>query len=271
LVIDNGGYASNKMKVVSRFSINATDPHALCHQNIKELSMQDKTTAVHRSDGFVGRLLQTSVTTLLRSQLEHCRELEVSVSGNNYELFRGRVKNLKISAKGAVYKGIYLTNVQLAASDIKLKLNSSRLLKESFQVRASVQMNEQDLLSSLASPLLAKLIHQISSGRLRISFSEIKLSLKKGALQLQPDSIPKILSFASTPLKITEEDRRTALKLQVEDEGKSLCILPSNTGTPGDSEPAYLRKFWLGPDVSIKTLEVQRSGILLDGHFLVRP
>ncbi|GLJ42198.1 hypothetical protein SUGI_0873670 [Cryptomeria japonica] len=270
LVGDTGRYGSNKMKVVSRVSINPVHPHVLCHQNTKDLLTPVKTTAVHGSECLVGRLLQTTVTTLLKSQLERCRELEVLVSGNNYELFHGRVKKLKISAKGAMYKGIYLTNVQLTAEDIKLKLNSSRLLKEPFRVRASAQINEQDLLSSLSSPLVAKLVAEISSGRLRIDLSDINLSLKKGALQLQPDSLPKILRVASTSYNKTDEDQRTALKLQVEDEG-SLSIFSNNTETASDSEPAYLKKFWLGPDVSIKTLEVQRSGILLDGHFLVRP
>ncbi|XP_057860648.1 uncharacterized protein LOC131069303 isoform X2 [Cryptomeria japonica] len=234
LVGDTGRYGSNKMKVVSRVSINPVHPHVLCHQNTKDLLTPVKTTAVHGSECLVGRLLQTTVTTLLKSQ------------------------------------GIYLTNVQLTAEDIKLKLNSSRLLKEPFRVRASAQINEQDLLSSLSSPLVAKLVAEISSGRLRIDLSDINLSLKKGALQLQPDSLPKILRVASTSYNKTDEDQRTALKLQVEDEG-SLSIFSNNTETASDSEPAYLKKFWLGPDVSIKTLEVQRSGILLDGHFLVRP
>ena len=98
----------------------------LCHQSIEDVANQEKAIVNHSSERFIGKLFQSAVKIFVSSQIEHCSELKVSISRNNYDLFQGRVRSLNISAKGAVYKGIYLTDVQVAASDFKLKLRASR-------------------------------------------------------------------------------------------------------------------------------------------------
>ena len=104
-----------RLKVVSRVSTNS---HMLCHQGIEDVANQEKAIVNHSSERFIGKLFQSAVKIFVRSQIEHCSELKASISGNNYDLFQGRVRSLNISAKGAMYKGIYLTDVQVAASDI---------------------------------------------------------------------------------------------------------------------------------------------------------
>ena len=123
LVADTACCKSNRLKVVSRVSTNS---HVLCHQSTEDVANQEKAIVSHSSECFIGKLFQSAIKTFIRSQIEHCSELKVSISRNNYDLFQGRVRSLNISAKGAVYKGIYLTDVQVAASDIKLKLRASR-------------------------------------------------------------------------------------------------------------------------------------------------
>jgi len=243
----------------------------LCHPD--NVVNQEKTIVSHNSECFIGKLFQSAVKTFIRSQIERCGELKVSISGNNSDLFQGRVRSLKISAKRVVYKGIYLTDVQLAASDIGLKLRASRILQEPSNVRASIRVDEEDLSSSLASPLLGKILQKLLSERFHIARNapDMNLSFKDGALQLQKKSMLKNVRFACASLYNTKGDQKTALRLQVEDDGKSLCILCTNTGIAGIDEHAFVRKFSLGPDICIKKLEIQPSQILLDGHFLVRP
>ena len=95
-------------------------------KSTEDVANQEKAIVSQSSERFIGKLFLSAVKIFIRSQIEHCSELKASISGNNYDLFEGRVRSLKISAKGAVYKGIYLTDVQVAASDIKLKPRASR-------------------------------------------------------------------------------------------------------------------------------------------------
>lgn len=273
LVADTACCKSNRLKVVSRVSTNSLHSLVFCHQSTENVASQEKTILSHNSECFIGKLFQSAVKTFIRSQIEHCSELKVSISGNNSDLLQGRVRSLKISAKGAVYKGIYLTDVQLAASDIKLKPRASRILQEPSNVRASIRVDEEDLSSSLASPLLGKVLQKLLSERFHITSNapDMYLSFKDGAVQLQKNSFLKNVRFACASLNNTKEDQKTALRLQVEDDGKSLRISCTNTGIAGIDEHAFVRKFSLGPDVCIQKLEVQPSQILLDGHFLVRP
>lgn len=270
LVADTACCKSNRLKVVSRVSTNS---HVLCHQSTEDVANQAKAIVSHSSECFIGKLFQSAVKTFIRSQIEHCSELKVSISGNNYDLFQGRVRSLKISAKGAVYKGIYLTDVQVAASDIKLKPRASRILQEPSNVRASIRVGEEDLSSSLASPLLCRALRKILSERFHITSNapDMNLSFQDGAVQLQKTSLLKNVRFACASINDTNEDQKTALRLRVEDDGKSLSISCTNTGIAGIDEHTIVRKFSLGPDVCIQKLEVQPSQILIDGHFLVRP
>jgi len=126
---------------------------------------------------------------------------------------------------------------------------------------------------SLASPLLGKALQKLLSERFHISNNapDTYLRFKDGAVQLQKKSLLKNVRFACASINNTKEYQKTALRLQVEDDGKSLRILCTSTGIAGIDEHAFVRKFSLGPDVCIQKLEVQPSQILLDGHFLVRP
>lgn len=270
LVADTACCKSNRLKVVSRVSTNS---HVLCHQSTEDVANQEKAIVSHSSECFIGKLFQSAVKAFIRSQIEHCSELKVSISGNNYDLFQGRVRSLKISAKGAVYKGIYLTDVQVAASDIKLKPRASRILQEPSNVRASIRVGEEDLSSSLASPLLCRALRKILSERFHITSNapDMNLSFQDGAVQLQKTSLLKNVRFACASINDTNQDQKTALRLRVEDDGKSLSISCTNTGFAGIDEHTIVRKFSLGPDVCIQKLEVQPSQILIDGHFLVRP
>jgi hypothetical protein len=59
-------------------------------------------------------------------QLDECGDLDVIVQGSNWELLSGKVRDVQVSATNAIYKGVFLTEVDLTASRVVVKPGRKR-------------------------------------------------------------------------------------------------------------------------------------------------
>lgn len=109
----------------------------------------------------IGRILPAAVRLWLRSQVEQIEQLSIQLEGRDREIIAGYLPGVALSAQKAIYRGIYLTQVQLSAQDIRINVaqvlrgKPLRLLKV-FPVFGQVALSADDLNASLSSSLLAE-------------------------------------------------------------------------------------------------------------------
>jgi hypothetical protein len=107
----------------------------------------------------IGRILPAAVRLWLRSQVEQISDLSIRLAGRDRQIIGGYLPSVELSAERAIYRGIYLTQAQLSAQDIRINVGQVirgqplRLLK-AFSVLGKVTLSAEDLNASLASVLL---------------------------------------------------------------------------------------------------------------------
>lgn len=201
---------------------------------------------------FVGRLLEKALLVLLKSQLDDCGDLNVAVGGSNWDLLRGKVKRIEVSAKKAVYKGIVLSEVGLAASNVRAKLGKNRLFQQPFIVHANIRVREQDFNTSLTSSILSSSLNDI-------------LPRYSQAIQVQYDN--GNLRFSSSDKqsgRYGELKYPITVRVDVEESGEVISIEASQSASSKMT-------FKVGPEVKITDFQVGSSWLLLTGEFLVTP
>ena len=108
----------------------------------------------------MGKALSTAVALWLRSQLDRVEDLQVQIDTSSRLVFAGLIHKVAVSAREAIYQGLYLRQVSLMAKNIQVNL--SQILKgqplrlqEPIPVTGELVLQEADLNNSLTSPLLA--------------------------------------------------------------------------------------------------------------------
>ncbi|NJK68358.1 MAG: DUF2993 domain-containing protein [Microcoleus sp. CSU_2_2] len=105
-------------------------------------------------------VLSPAVQLWLRSQVQHVEELQVKIEGSDRQIFSGSIPKVTAAARGAVYRGLHLTEVAIEGAGIRVNLGQVikgqplRLL-ESFPVFGVLRLIQADLNASLKAPLLA--------------------------------------------------------------------------------------------------------------------
>ncbi|CAI5478670.1 unnamed protein product [Closterium sp. Yama58-4] len=164
---------------------------------------------------FVGTALSQVVKLFLLSQLESCDDLSVTVSGSNRELLSGRIVAVNLSARGAVYKGVRLTSVHVAAANIAVdargQAQSGSFLCHKFPVHVKALVSEGDFNESLQNPAFHKPLSNLLSLSLPLEPSSLRVRFSDGSLHLYSPNAP---SLRLTPKlcprgRSLEFDRRT--------------------------------------------------------------
>lgn len=156
-------------------------------------------------------VLSAAVRWWVRSQLDAADTLHVEFVGRNRDLLRGYVPQIDVRAERAVYQGLHLRGAIARAENLRLNLSQVlrgqplRLL-EPLPVSLDVQLHEDDLTASLASPLLQSavcdLFRHILPPDTDLATASIRLS--QNALQLTATH-PQPLTLTTT-LQLSREN-----------------------------------------------------------------
>ncbi len=220
-------------------------------------SLSDSTT----SKGSLSSILSAAVQFWLRSQVEQAETLTIEFSGKNRQLLRGEIPRIQVKAQGAVYQGLHLKQVALEAGSVRLNLRQIlqgkplRLLQP-VPVQMAVQLQENDLTASLASPLLQEAIREAFQGILPtdIDLTGAEIQLKGDRFHLSTSSPSGY--HLSTGLQINANDEATQISLET----PQLC-------QQGQSSPQTFpsRQIPLDATVSIEALTCNQGVLNLSG------
>ncbi|GJP56866.1 hypothetical protein CLOM_g15912 [Closterium sp. NIES-68] len=209
---------------------------------------------------FVGTALSQVVKLFLLSQLESCEDLSVTVAGSNRELLSGRIAAVTLTAAGAVYKGVRLTAVHVAAADIAVDARSQAergsFLCHQFPVHVKAHVSEGDFNASLRNPSLHKPLVDLLSLNAPLEPSLLRVRLTDGSLHLSSDPPNADL------LRLTPKLCRS---------GRCLTFDRKNGTMPGPGTRDSAPEVDLGPGTRISLLEVDQGCIWLHGTFTVIP
>jgi len=117
-------------------------------QNKSGITQRGNST-ICRSTSLVGGLLEKALGTYLNAQLDECGDLDVIVGGSSWELLSGKVRDVRVSATKAIYKGVFLTEVDLTASRVFVKPGRKRSL---FKSLLKSECKKQILMPVLTAP-----------------------------------------------------------------------------------------------------------------------
>ncbi|MBE9078823.1 DUF2993 domain-containing protein [Romeria aff. gracilis LEGE 07310] len=122
-------------------------------------SNSEQTPAAPRGSRFLGRILPVAVRLWLQSQVEQIEGLSFELQGSDREILSGYLPAVSLSARQAVYRGIHVQAVAIAADQIRINLGQVlqgrplRLLA-AFPVRGEIRLSRANLNDSWQSPLL---------------------------------------------------------------------------------------------------------------------
>ncbi len=109
--------------------------------------------------GVISRLLPPAIRLWLHTQLDHIEGLEFRLEGKDRQILSGHIPQVCLSAQQAVYRGLHVSRVAVAAKDIRVNLGQVvrgkplRLL-QAFPVEGRVSLRIEDVRASLHAPLL---------------------------------------------------------------------------------------------------------------------
>ena len=232
----------------------------------------------------ISKVLSPAVKVWLRSQVQQVSNLEVKISGSDRHIVGGHIPQVSISAKGAVYQGLHLSQIQLVAESIRINLGQvlrgqPLRLMEPVPVFSELLLLEADLNASLQAPILATALTEFLV-KLLLSGAESDQSALSMTDQLQSWQNPHIeinagqLTLSATLETIAGIPKpiviRTGLKLVSSHE---LYLEHPQIQTQGECclENRDSFKLDLGTDVAIEELTLTPGQFICRGRINVIP
>ena len=120
--------------------------------------MEIKTKKKKKSK-IIGSILPPAIKLWLKSQVEKIEDLEIKIDGGDTQILRGYIPEVFLSAKCAIYQGLYLSDVSVRGENIKINLGqvikgkALRLLQPIF-INGKIILKQKDIQNSLSSALL---------------------------------------------------------------------------------------------------------------------
>lgn len=223
----------------------------------------------------ITKTLTTALKLWLRSQVTHVSKLEIDVAASDRQLLSGSIPSVSIFANHAVYQGIYLTQIQLSAENIRVNIASvlkgqplrllqvvpvfGELILDEGEVNASLASG---LLSSALNDLLVKLLPEERQKSKYISCQKITLDnsrlILSAALSSISDQETTLLNISFNPRLLSPQELQLS-QIQIQDHtGSSLAA----------SQEYYLD---LGSDVDIQELSIIPGKLFCRGRINVNP
>jgi len=152
----------------------------------------DDRTARKKGQGsrIIGRVLPAAVKIWLRSQVEQVEALSIALEGRDRDIISGYLPGVSISARSAIYKGIYISELNLSAEDIRINIGQVirgqplRLLRV-FPVRGKVVLSADDLKASVGSALLGEGLNNFWRSLMQVRSLPASVEARYGKLPLQ--------------------------------------------------------------------------------------
>jgi hypothetical protein len=245
-------------------------------------------TPKQKQSRIISTVLSPAIRLWLRSQLEQAENLQFSIEAGDRQLLSGCIKQVVVSARRAVYKGLCLSQVFLVAQEIHTNLRQVlrgqpfRLLKP-FPISGEVLWNQLDLNASLQAPLLADGLTEFLLTLLRLGFDERsslgqrsarEVSLQIPRILIQPGQLTLSAKLVAAHAAPTDVVIRTGISLP---NGNQLQLchperLSSLEATEGTPLPhLHGVTFDLGSDVSIEDFSLEVGQIRCRGRLIVTP
>ncbi|MFM7409021.1 MAG: DUF2993 domain-containing protein [Cuspidothrix sp.] len=120
----------------------------------------------HKKVRIITKVLTSAIKLWLKSQLTQVSHLEVQIKASDRQLLSGSIPEVFIAASGAVYQGLWITQIELEAKNIRLNVASilkgqPLQLSEIVPVVGKLIVAAEDLNNSLSSPLLLTAINDL--------------------------------------------------------------------------------------------------------------
>ncbi|MEG4321878.1 MULTISPECIES: DUF2993 domain-containing protein [unclassified Microcoleus] len=220
-------------------------------------------------------VLSPAVQLLLRSQVQQVDELKVKIEGSDRQIFSGAIPKVTAAARGAVYKGLHLTEVAIEGCGLRINLGQAlkgkkvRLL-ESVPVSGVLRLSQADLNASLKAPLLADALSDFLLPMLPLTDGEKSLKLQNSQIKIEAAKLTLsaiILGAGGTQIPLV---LRTGLRIA---SGRELMFespeIEINQELKTDNFNGFNIDF--GPEVDIKELILSPGEIVCRGSIRVLP
>ncbi|MEG4282532.1 DUF2993 domain-containing protein [Microcoleus sp. A006_D1] len=220
-------------------------------------------------------VLSPAVQLLLRSQVEQVDELKVKIEGSDRQIFSGAIPKVTAAARGAVYKGLHLTEVAIEGCGIRINLGQAlkgkplRLL-ESVPVAGVLRLSQADLNASLKAPLLADALSEFLLPMLPLTDRELSLKLQNSHLKIEAGLLTlsaTILRSGGTQIPLV---LRTGLRIA---SGRELVFEAPEIEVDGELKSSDFNDFKIdfGPEVEIEELILSPGEMVCRGSIRVLP
>lgn len=119
-----------------------------------------------RQSRIISQVLSPAVQLWLRSQVTQAKALHFQISGGDRQILAGHIPQVTISAQDIIYRGLHLSQLELAATGIRINIGQVmkgkplRLL-ESFPIEGELVLQELGLNASLQAPLFAEALSNL--------------------------------------------------------------------------------------------------------------
>ncbi len=221
----------------------------------------------------VTKVLTKALKLWLRSQVSAISQLEVEIQASDKQLLSGYIPRVLVFASHAVYQGLHLTQIELAAENIQIDIGSvlkghplrlsqvvpviGELIVEQEALNASLT---SDLLSTALNEVLHQLLPEYRPKTKGIIWQEIFIEQRKITLtatqsqNIDPQALEVNLGL----------DLLSGNKLQI-----SPIKIQESTRVYLESEDGY--KLDLGSDVDIQDLTLMPGKLLCNGKININP
>lgn len=220
-------------------------------------------------------VLSPAVQLWLRSQVQQVDELKVKIEGSDRQIFSGAIPKVTAAARGAVYKGLHLTEIAIEGCGIRINLGQAlkgkplRLL-ESVPVVGVLSVSQADLNASLKAPLLADALSEFLLPLLPIADREPSLKLQNSQIAIEAGLLTlsaTILRAGGTQIPVV---LRTGLRIA---SGRELMFENPEIEVDGELKSSDFNGFQIdfGPEVEIDELILHPGEIVCRGAIRVLP
>ncbi len=220
-------------------------------------------------------VLSPAVQLWLRSQVQQVDELKVKIEGSDRQIFSGAIPKVTVAARGAVYKGLHITEVALEGCGIRINLGQALKgkplrLKESVPVAGVLSVSQADLNASLKAPLLADALNEFLLPLLPIADREKSLKLQNSQIAIEAGLLTlraTILRAGGTQIPVV---LRTGLRIA---SGRELMFEAPEIEFDGELKSSNFNDFKIdfGQEVAIDELILSPGEIACRGGIRVLP
>ena len=233
----------------------------------------------------ISKVLSPAVQLWLRSQVESVRALDFQIEGSDRQILAGCIPKVAIAARKAVYKGLYLSQIDLTGETIRINLGQilqGKPLKllNVVPIYGNLLWDETDLNASLKSPLLSNALAeffltwlkefsdllpedlaQAMKAPLALQDAQVVIDHNQVTLKLDWRSVPSISTTLRTGLSLASGSR-----LKLEQPHLWACVAQKTSSTQLQDYEVEL-----GADVELQEFRLALGNLWVQGQINVLP